>query len=646
MLCNNLIPQPHGLKEETHEKTTFIDKNQQTHMPRRSLSMASNTPKKGGKTGASTPSPTKRTSKPSAKAIAIASASLAETETAAEADVVTEVVTDGDDSEDTEAALQDDMPVHVKPEKDIAPPDGTLHMHGQILFTKSFNVTRKLSEEPKWELRKSIAPPIITHICDELIQNSSFNAHEWTTAYLQTHHNYLRKPEIKWMAIQSTKWTNKLTELHNTNTFYHSQLSTSNLKRANSITETISIGSSTEMMRELTALKTQYRQVAAQITVLQKAAEKNATNAPYQPYGKAEEAIIQKMARGNGLDCAGLAKEARDTGIPHILPSLRDLRERQNKMEFNQTSMGKKMATFAPRIMVDDLKQDIADLNQAVTDTAATVKQNNKAVPGQCRAEMKKLGQNYALDSDFRDGLQHLDSRVAEVSGRVTTLEGLSDPGKDQADMEEDSTSPPLAVPQPVAVRAARPPTVATKSTVATKPTAVTKSTATTKTTVVTKTTAALTGKVTATQQPRNPKRAGAPLAAAYPKKGVGVSAPTNAPPPFVCGPVRENTTMDQAIKGVMNATGLLPGIKRSLYTTTVDSFEAGAYNRKIMLKNLMFHKIPGGNRSAQIYATEIQDLYNQWKTANNGEQADEDKDEAEEGDELDPDFGLDPDFD
>jgi hypothetical protein len=62
--------------------------------------------------------------------------------------------------------------------------------------------------------------------------------------YLNKHHKYFKKAEINWFTLHGVRWTSELSQLHESNTFYNSQLNCqATLQRVNSIT----LGSSTEV---------------------------------------------------------------------------------------------------------------------------------------------------------------------------------------------------------------------------------------------------------------------------------------------------------------------------------------------------------------------------------------------------------------
>jgi hypothetical protein len=105
--------------------------------------------------------------------------------------------------------------------------EGTLFTHAQLL-----------TEETKFDLRKTIAPILLAHICDEVCAHSTFDSPTWITSFLSTHYSHLKKSEVHWHTKQAATWTKHLTNIHESNTYYDSCLTPNTIKRANSTTLT------------------------------------------------------------------------------------------------------------------------------------------------------------------------------------------------------------------------------------------------------------------------------------------------------------------------------------------------------------------------------------------------------------------------
>jgi hypothetical protein len=115
---------------------------------------------------------------------------------------------------------------------------GTLTTRAHLIFAKDLNTTLKNHSEPKWVLRRTLVPAILAHIVDQIHANDEFSdVYEWTQTYLNKHHKYFKKAEINWFTSHAVRWTSELSQLHESNTFYNSQLNCqATLQRVNSTT--------------------------------------------------------------------------------------------------------------------------------------------------------------------------------------------------------------------------------------------------------------------------------------------------------------------------------------------------------------------------------------------------------------------------
>jgi hypothetical protein len=149
---------------------------------------------------------------------------------------------------------------------------GTLTTRAHLIFAKDLNATLKNHSEPKWILRRTLVPAILAHIVDQIHANDEFSdVHEWTTTYLNKHHKYFNKAEINWFTSHAVRWTAELSQLHESNTFYNSQLNCqATLQRVNSITLVSPTEVDSDEMKDRGKLVARSDQLEASVALLQR----------------------------------------------------------------------------------------------------------------------------------------------------------------------------------------------------------------------------------------------------------------------------------------------------------------------------------------------------------------------------------------